>query len=120
MRILLTAVVFFLVTTNSIAQVPIGAGAQSCGAWTEARKGQSSQDKIMFAMILSWVQGYLTGLALGLPSGSGRLGLEWDFYPPDNNAIQVWLENHCKGEPLKRIIDAASQLAVEAKGSKPR
>lgn len=91
--------------------VEVGAGTQSCGRWVESRGHRSAANDLTTGMIGSWVQGYLTGLALGLDFGAGKSS--WAFYPPDAGAIHVWLDGYCKSRPLDSIFTASTQLATE-------
>jgi hypothetical protein len=60
-----------LLTVQAYAdeQIMIGGGSQSCGQWLEARRGKSTNAYVVLEqMIISWVQGYLIGIAHGISS----------------------------------------------------
>src|SRR5262245_46645325 len=105
-------------------QIPaqIGTGSQSCGMWVEVRHNKSVENSLKRAMLLSWVQGYLVGIAITAAEerstdpmadqiASGKIPPDvsdkaivtfrqrmfgtvtgWIFDPPDSDAIQVWMD----------------------------
>lgn len=93
-------------TVSQAGQVYIGAGSDSCGSWVEARK-TSGAAALQYN---AWVFGYLSGLNMLSPG---------DFLvKPDGPAILVWMDNYCRANPLKKIINASDSLAIELGTSK--
>jgi hypothetical protein len=84
-----------LVAQNGSGWV-FGYGTQSCGQWLAGRNGPD------FYSNMAWIQGFLSGLALFLPTQK-----------TDHDAIAAWVDNYCAQNPLKTIKDAAEQLSIE-------
>src|SRR5262249_60363407 len=79
----------------------MGAGASSCGAWTQSR--QSHLDGVP----VSWVLGYLSGINVyGGTTADLLKGL-------DRNAIESWIDNYCQTHPLDHIGVAVDLLLAE-------
>jgi hypothetical protein len=75
-----------------------GAGAKSCGTWTDVRKNKNSYSHV------SWV--------LGFVSSYGYYG-DKNLKEVDYQAMYSWMDNYCQASPLNRISDGAKKL-VEA------
>lgn len=96
----------------------VGAGTISCGKWVMAR--QNANDKtsagrddgiVISNMGTSWIQGYLTGQAVAL-SDSAQAMKEWSHIP-DVDALNLWVENYCRANPLRDLMDTAATLHRE-------
>ena len=59
-------------------------------------------------MVLSWVQGYLSGVAEAIESSTSPMKRL-----PDAGAIDGWLRNYCAQNPLADVSAGASVLAKE-------
>ena len=79
----------------------IGAGNNSCGAWTAAK---SSGKRIEY---VGWLLGYATGV--NVEKGAARDVLK----DTDADAIVGWMDNFCANAPLVRIEMAAEALIGE-------
>ena len=85
-----------------------GAGAASCGNWTESRKvGNSSATS---TMQLQWVMGFLSAYNIYKYDGILADGV---FTNIDLKAVAGWLDNYCKNNPLKAPFHGALELAHE-------
>jgi hypothetical protein len=73
-----------------------GAGASSCGEWTQERQGQD------WYSLGQWVLGFVSAR-----SNSGLLR------QVDSNAIAGWIDNYCREHPLDRLKRAADVLVAE-------
>jgi hypothetical protein len=141
-RLALLAGVLVLVASSARAQ-SIGAGTQSCGQFVEARRTKSTENTLRSYMMLSWVQGYLVGVAETtaaertseelaglvvegkisptLPDDEIRAYRQkkyetltgWAFDIPDSDAVKVWIDKYCAARPLNLIKQAAGELADE-------
>jgi hypothetical protein len=76
-------------------------GAPSCGKWVS----ESAPDKWQFVVNLSWVVGFLSGMAQESQKNvlSGT----------DNNSISLWMDNYCRANPLKDVHDGSLVLFEE-------
>jgi len=102
------AIAILLVTPASGAEkgkyVALGAGAISCGGWTEERRARSD----MAFSYMQWVAGYFTSYN------------EWDD-PHETNilantnidSVGASMDNYCAAHPLDTVADAASSVLVE-------
>ena len=71
----------------------IGAGLKSCGWWTQMRREQVD------GPAGQWVFGYLTAIADWVPAANPLSGLDAD-------AVDAWMDNYCRSNPLNQLIDA--------------
>lgn len=109
MRALLAAAALVMATPAAAEAVTVmGAGGMSCGHWTTSRRSPVAPEKMM---VVSWVQGFLTSLALttNRDLAGGR----------DFDALLGWVDNYCLAHPLESIADATVALADEL-ATKPR
>jgi hypothetical protein len=110
------------------AQTPghyLGVGTQSCGEWLASHEEFNKTRREagsggLFAMKLSWLQGFLTGYSfdgLGNPGSNSRrevaiLERRWQRIPhPD--ALLVWMDNYCQAHPLNDLMTAGQTLYGE-------
>jgi len=89
-----------------MAQVTV-TGSASCGVWVERRAAKTA---IPFEF---WLLGYLSGVASGtniefFKKGGSSL---------DSQSIELWMDNYCKANPLKRIFEGANVLFKEHSGN---
>jgi hypothetical protein len=83
-----------------------GAGTGSCGKWLA-----SSTDVEDRLLKVNWVLGWV--------SAAGHYEVHGDLKETDSDAITAWVDNYCRGSPLKDISDAAAALVrALAKNSK--
>lgn len=89
----------------------VGAGAVSCGNWTEARAGRiaGGRSETFIAMISSWVQGYISSKNEDLFTNL-----------PDYNTSNAFLDKYCRDNPLASIFQASLVLWAEIKKNTPR
>lgn len=76
-------------------------GSRSCGEWVEARKTGGYSE----IAVQGWLGGYLSGLAVE----SGRDILA----STDLSSLSLWMDKHCKDNPLRRIDGAGYFLFIE-------
>ena len=81
--------------------ITLGAGATSCGKWTEDRA-----DNIRRAINGEWVLGYLSA-ADALYGDNRNLPGETDAY-----GLYAWMDAECAAHPLESISDAALLLVL--------
>lgn len=86
----------------------IGAGAQSCGRWVDLDRSVGMADGVLKSMMLSWVQGYISGVTSVLHRSDTPIG---DL--PDPAAIEGWLRNYCTQYPLADLSTGANALVKE-------
>jgi hypothetical protein len=77
----------------------IGKGVESCGTWTADRRIDYGRSILGDEQ---WVLGYL--------SGFGFSGVHDPLNHLDAEAVYGWVDNFCRENPLKRMIDAADAL----------
>lgn len=82
----------------------IGAGSQSCSAWTNRTK-----NTLVKGAFESWVVGFISGLNV---SGDREIVGGGDF-----TAIVAWMDQRCKSNPTDQIGIAALDLAMQLAGS---
>lgn len=74
-------------------------GTSSCGSWV------SEKDATVKSYQKGWILGFLSGLSSGA-----------DINPlkkTDAYSIFLWIDNYCKANPLKDLVDAANGLVFE-------
>ena len=81
-----------------------GAGATSCGQWVEDRKIDSHYTQ------LNWVMGFISAYNYYVYTGTAPNGV---FGAADPNAVAVWLDNYCQGNPLSTPYEGAISLVKE-------
>src|SRR5712672_529179 len=90
---LLTACILGISITPSYAFTELGAGAQSCGKWTQERQGRNDME------VGAW--------ALGFVSGANAMETNIDFLErTDAAAVLTWVDNYCQSHPLDEISTA--------------
>jgi hypothetical protein len=105
MRFLLPlALALALLTGHAAAYNLIGAGADTCGAWTADRRDPTSTLAMMNG---SWVTGFLSGI--------GYAGADWldPLQGLHNRDVLAWMDTYCQAHPLESISRAAGGLAHE-------
>jgi hypothetical protein len=86
----------------------VGAGSQSCSAWTNRIK-----NAVVKGAFESWVAGFVSGLNV---SGDREIVGGGDFA-----AIVAWMDQRCKSHPTDQIGIAALDLAMQlAQGATKR
>ncbi len=76
-----------------------GHGTGSCGEWTESR----NQDRLSYHAV--WIKGWIS--AAGYYEG--------ELANSDSPALDAWMDNYCKANPLDGIVDGAEKLVEELK-----
>jgi hypothetical protein len=105
----LCGVAFILaVTVGSVRAegqvMAIGAGATSCGSWTQARKTNS----VVQSLMGQWFVGFLSGANIAVPDTDPDLLKGQDF-----NGLMAWHDNYCRAHPLDKLAEASKELLVE-------
>ena len=77
-----------------------GPGTKSCGKWLA-----DNTDSNAHFINTAWVLGFISGI--------GYLG--WEMKETDSAAINAWIDNYCRSNPLTNIADASAALARELK-----
>jgi hypothetical protein len=84
-----------------------GVGLDSCGAWSEHRRGPAPDDPQHGwpRMVQeSWVLGYVSSFDEHSLVPIGRV---------DNVALLAWVDNYCSGHPLDSVQQASDSLIQE-------
>ncbi|AUZ83800.1 hypothetical protein [Methylophaga nitratireducenticrescens] len=110
---------FSLSTLNVSAdgQTTAGVGAKSCATWINlrAKTEPSYLDTTLEAMMLSWVQGYLSGASFqrtGALDGEVKHEL---LTLPNVDTINNYLDNYCRDNQLAKFKYAAIKLFVDVR-----
>ena len=77
-----------------------GAGAQTCGQWTQDR----SKDGFARQLEIAWIEGFVSG-AEGVSSSR--------FSKSDAGGMTGYVDNYCSLHPLDKIAGAAIELTAE-------
>jgi hypothetical protein len=77
-----------------------GAGTQSCANWTEAR---SEHDEAVDMFLLSWVQGFLSGL--NVKSASGDIASI-----PDTQDLLASMDRYCQAHATATVYEGAMAI----------
>ena len=84
-----------------------GAGAVSCGKWTQDRR-----DSVPLAGALeSWVQGFISA-ANGAMAQPGAPMFDWAADTNDEGVF-AWIDNYCAAHPLNHVSTAADAMFGE-------
>lgn len=103
---LLAAAVPMFAAGSAHAQIQTR-GTPSCEDWMEDGKRAEKEhgDRMADAMNLSWLTGYLSGIATALRK---------DFIRgTDTPALIFWVDNYCRANAGRNLHDAGSELAKE-------
>lgn len=108
MRKTLTAMVALLafgtLTAPALAgSTTVGFGGDTCGQWTQNHA--QGGDKVAAVIESAWVDGFVSGLNLGLKVDILR--------GADGGELIAWTTSYCATHPLSRLADAGAQLAHE-------
>ena len=98
-RLIIVVACLVFGTTIAQANMFMGQGGVSCGSYV--RSARSMPD------VLAWVLGYLSAKNKDDPS---------DFLKQpglDAGAIDTWIQNWCRSNPLDPVADAATSLEIE-------
>lgn len=88
----------------------LGAGAQSCGSWTEDRR--ASNDLVAVTKLM-WVLGYATAYnEFVSQDGKATQGT-------DSAGMAAWIDSYCLAHPLDDLSRAAHALVHEMETRKP-
>ena len=111
-KLLLATAMLFIFTSELSAYTLLGEGNQSCGQYVlDTEKASAPFDENdVFSFLPSqtngaWVQGFISGYNMATSKDVGK-GI-------DTPAIDLWLLNYCKANPLKYIDEAATALITE-------
>ncbi|HWG79718.1 MAG TPA: hypothetical protein VN681_08090 [Stellaceae bacterium] len=81
----------------------VGFGGDSCSQWTQNHS--KGGDKVAAVVEAAWVDGFVSGLNLGLKVDILR--------GADGDGLIAWTNSYCATHPLSRLADAGTQLAHE-------
>ncbi len=94
----------FLGFSNAEAK-PLTTLSFGCGQWIKAREGKGFDANV----VESWVNGYLSGLAIGTRAEFWNKGGN----SLDKESAYLWIDNYCRANPLKGTDDAGGALFKE-------
>lgn len=104
-RALVILIVVVLLTGAAHAGATlVGAGSQSCAAWTNRKKSA-----VVKGSFEAWVVGFISGLNV---SGDREIVGGGDL-----DAIVAWMDQRCLTAPSQQIGIAALDLAMELAGN---
>src|SRR2546425_748369 len=92
----------------ALAVLTRGAGSSGCGEWVEARRSGTAGTPASINME-GWLLGFLSGAAYS----SGKDTLR----NTDASSLFLWMDNYCKANPLKKVMDGAQELDFELEDS---
>lgn len=98
MKKLIVAVLLMTFVQVSYGWMIYGAGSFSCGKWLENRREQGGWAQVANT---TWVAGYVTAA-----QDHGGLNLKTS----DTNAMEAFVDKHCRENPLDSILDASRAL----------
>ncbi|AZO23885.1 hypothetical protein EJ070_26515 [Mesorhizobium sp. M1E.F.Ca.ET.045.02.1.1] len=84
-----------------------GFGVSSCGKWVS-----SAEDPIMRLGYLSWILGYVSAVNT-TETRQQRWHLDEALRRTDADALELWMTNYCKANPLKQVSEGAEALIRE-------
>ena len=101
--LVVVAMLLLLTTRLKAGSTIVGAGSQSCKAWTNRKK-----NPVVKEAFESWVMGFVSGLNV---SGDREIVGGGEF-----SAIVAWMDRRCSSNPSDQIGVAALDLAMELAG----
>lgn len=109
MKKLFVTILLILITSSSLATkaVVVGHGASSCGRWLKIAKGEEIVDISLRVSMVSWIQGYLSGLNSARSFSNKEM---WNL--PDFDSIHAFTNKACGDNPLNNLLGVAFQLQV--------
>jgi hypothetical protein len=103
---LVSSILFFSVI--SFAEIKnYGPGSETCGSYVRVRELARSGDRLSRVGEIayhSWFKGFATKFSIDLKSDVLK--------KKGDNELYLWLENHCKANPLKPFLSASLALLV--------
>ncbi len=84
----------------------IGTGNQSCGYWTETRKGR---DQAANLDLYSYAGGFLSSYNLAFDKKDILAGTDMD-------GLMGWMDNYCQANPLNKIALGLMMLILTLNG----
>jgi hypothetical protein len=106
-----------LLSLNLFAAAVEIRGSRTCGKWIDEKSMENSKHEMNRVPILitkSWFLGYLSGRA----DESGKNFLKGT----DSASIFLWLDNYCRANPKKSLVNGGADLArelMQLKGIRP-
>lgn len=78
----------------------MGEGNESCGTWIVDREANQASNE------QSWVLGFKSGAnELGMFASNKSISIT-----TDSNGAFGWIDNYCRANPTKEVVDAAGQF----------
>ena len=102
---LLTIITFSFISINANAETVIG--IISCGKWIKQKEINRGSQLVAME---EWLDGYLSGLAVG---SNTDILKQTDF-----DSLHLWVNNYCRANPLRNVSDAGVELFNELKKQK--
>jgi len=107
MRKVIFIILVCTLATTAAAQAITVRGGSSCGQWIASKTSAPPEaDNWLRLTNEIWLIGYLSGRAMGT---------NVDFFEdgPDNESMQLWMDNYCRENPLSSVTDGAENLWYE-------
>lgn len=107
MKKLFVTILLALVASSSLAEkaVVTGHGASSCGRWLKIAKSDEIVDISIRISMVSWIQGYLSGLNSARSFSKKEM---WNL--PDFDSINAFTNKACGDNPLDILLGVAFQI----------
>ncbi len=89
---------------QTMAYTTLGAGAVSCGRWTQERAKKDGTD----AILSNWVLGFLTGVNVYGAGSSSNVPKGTDA-----DGVMATIDSYCAERPLDTLAAACASLVLE-------
>ena len=103
---LLTIITFSCISIN--ANAVLTTGVVGCGKWIAASERKASDRFLLFYQ--GWVLGFLNGSAVQTNKDILK--------NTDNESLYLWIDNYCRANPLKSLVDGSDDLFEALKKQK--
>lgn len=103
LRVWLLAISLLTLSQPAIALTSVG--GPSCDEWI---KGRADKGRPM-VVYQHWVLGYFSGIS----SGTGTEFWTKDGNNIDTESVHLWIDNFCKENPRKEVLETGKLLFVE-------
>ncbi|MBP0624006.1 hypothetical protein [Cupriavidus consociatus] len=101
MKKTLAAVIAALAMQAPPAHAITVVGTPSCGTWVAER----AKNDWLNVKNIAWLVGYLTGMAVATDVDALK--------NTDNESLYLWMDNWCRGNPLKNVSEGGVELFKE-------
>ena len=113
---LIASVILAAASQSTFGGFVMGAGTVQCGEWTRLRtfsndsQTRHEDERASLFQVQAWLDGYVSGVNLASLEGGQPDILA---SKPQSSALYALIDNHCRANPLDRVIDGAMVLVRE-------